>query len=54
MQHDDTGRDGGYPLVAWPGVAQAATVAEVGRQAADEARLGRREPVGDSARCRHK
>jgi hypothetical protein len=45
MQNDDTGSDGRDPLVAWRCDAEPATVAEAGRQAADEAHLGRSEPA---------
>jgi hypothetical protein len=45
MQNDETGNDGRDPLVAWRCEAEPATVAEAGRQAADEAHLGRSEPA---------
>jgi hypothetical protein len=36
------------------GEAMAAAVAEVRREAADEAHLGGLNPYGESARCRHR
>ena len=45
MQYDDPGSDGGDLLYSFGGEAEPEPVAEAGRQAADEAHLGRREPV---------